>query len=298
MPVKFVYTESGEGKAGSGESAVHKGSIARFGLIALVLAVCGTAQAADSLFDEKFAVSFGVYFMESDTRIRADSLQGARIGTLIDTNSVLGLEDEKVFRVSGQWHFLPRHQLRLMYFKSDRVATRTFSTEVNFGDAVFPASAEVRSDMTFEITELAYEFLFLRRESYELGASLGIHNMDFGLTLDGTVSSSGQAIGNTIHESVSTDAPLPVVGLRGMFRLAPKLYLQAHAQYFKLEIDDVDGGVQDYQAGLIWQATKYVGFGVGYNYFDLNVDVDGGERFQGNVDWKYQGAQLFLRASF
>ena len=101
-----------------------------------------------------------------------------------------------------------------------------------------------------------------------------------------------------ISESVRTNAPLPVLGLRGRWRLADNVYAVAHAQYFKLAFDGYDGDIRDYEASLIWQVRRHVGLGVAYNLFATQLDSEDRDHFEGHLRWQYSGAQLFMRMSF
>lgn len=266
--------------------------------LTLLCAAHGAAAAENGVIGEKFSLSLGTYFMSSDTRIRADEIAGTDVGTEIDLEDTFGFDDENVFRAEAMWRFKPRHKLRLMYFSSSRSATQTLSEEISFRDTTFPLDATVRADFDFDIAELAYEYEFLRRDRYEVGASIGIHNVGFATRLSGSITSPGVSGSISRSEKADADAPLPVVGLRGTWRMFSDFYLQAHAQYFQLEFGDYSGSIEDYQVGVLWALAPHLGVGVAYNLFDTNVDADDGDKFQGSLDWKYDGGQIFLRLAF
>lgn len=246
---------------------------------------------------ERFSAALGTFFMSSNTHVRADAFSSGEIGTPIDLEDTFGLEDDRVFRLDASWRAGERHLLRAMYFESDRSVTHNIAENIEFGDASFPVNAEVRADFDFDITELAYEYVFMQREAYQLGASFGIHNAGFRIGLSADLASPGGA-GIEIAESVRTNAPLPVLGLRGRWRISGDWYALAHAQYFKLAFDAYDGDIQDYEAALVWQATRHVGMGAAYNIFRTQVETDDRDHFEGRLRWQYEGAQLFVRVSF
>ena len=74
-------------------------------------------------------------------------------------------------------------------------------------------------------------------------------------------------------------------------------WIDASAQYFSLSIDEYDGSLVDYRVAAIWQPKKWLGLGVGYNSFTIDVDVDKSD-FSGSLDWGYSGPQIFLSGSF
>jgi hypothetical protein len=270
-------------------------------LVGAALGVAGTAAAAATErgpLQDRFTIDLGVYAMESDTTLRADEIDGIGIGTDVHLEDVFGFDDEDVFRLEGAWRFHKRHKLRLMYFESNRTASNGVEEDFVFSGTTFPVGLTVTADFDFQIIELAYQYDFLQRETYEIGASIGIHNVDFGTRMTATVFVPGSSLQRTLDESVSTDAPLPVIGLRGNWNFAGNFYLQAHAQYFQVKYEGYDGSIQDYQAGVLWQFSRHFGVGASYNLFDTRVDIDDGDDFQGRLDWQYDGAQLYFRASF
>lgn len=264
----------------------------------LALPLFSSSVTANDIFGEKFSLGVGVYFMDSDTLVRADSIRSTRVGSTVAIEDTLGLGRERLFRADATWRFLPRHQLRLGYFGSDRRAQTVIDSEIVFNGTVFPLQSVITTDFDFEIVQLAYELRVDHGGRYELGASAGVHHVRFGLAMDARLSGAGPIAEVTVRESVRADAPLPMIGLRGMLRIAPELYLQAHAQYFELALAGTVGNIQDYQLGLLWQASRHVGIGTGYNLFAIRSEVNKGRHFRGAMDWKYRGAQLFLRASF
>jgi hypothetical protein len=269
--------------------------------VAWVLAACtAPAFAAEpgNLLEERFGISLGTFFMSSDTRVRADRFRSAEIGTTLDFEDTFGFDDEKVFRGDVKWRFFERHMLHAMYFNSDRTARERIEREIRFGDETFPAAADISAEFEFDIIELAYEYAFLHRERYELGASLGIHNVGLKLGLGTTLTGFGLGGALSIEERVRTDAPLPVFGLHGTWRLAPNLFLQAHGQYFKLQFGDYDGDIRDYGIGALWQFSRHIGVGASYNLFRTEVDANNADNFRGRLRWEYDGAQVFIRGSF
>ena len=64
-----------------------------------------------------------------------------------------------------------------------------------------------------------------------------------------------------------------------------------------MSIDEYDGSLQDYRVAVVWQPGKWLGVGLGYNQFNVDVDVEK-ERFDGSLDWTYRGPMLFYSATF
>ena len=100
-----------------------------------------------------------------------------------------------------------------------------------------------------------------------------------------------------ITESGDVGAPMQVIGLRELWALPKDFWLDLSAQYFALEIDEYDGSLVNLRAIVLWQPRQWLGIGLGYDRFavDLNVTKD---RFDGSLDWTYQGPMIFYSAGF
>jgi opacity protein-like surface antigen len=263
----------------------------------LVLAVVHAAQAEDfNLIQETGQVSLGVFTNDSEIKIRVDA-EGQE-GTVIDWGRTVGDSgDVTRFRLDGLWRFNPRHHLRVMYTDYSSNESRTIEDDIVWQGETFPASATVRSELGFEVIEAAYEYGFIHSEKYELAASIGLHYTRFEASLRATVDLGGGGGAVEIGGPASVDAPLPVVGVRGMWRMGGDFYLDAQAQYFALSFDNLDGSIVNYRAAVIWQPRKYIGIGAGYDNFQIDVDVEK-ENLAGALDWTYSGPQVFFNVSF
>jgi hypothetical protein len=277
--------------------------------VLLSLAAPGVALSADSgagnvnvegsrnspLLDDHFMVSAGTFLLTTKTKVSIDGTAGSS-GTVIDTKKDLGFKDADRFRLDATWRFAPNHKIRAMYFSISQSNTKTLDREITEGDTVYSVNAEVTARNSTSVYELAYEYSFLRRENYEITASAGLHAIDFGFSLRGVGTVNGQT-GQASTETASVTAPLPVFGLRGLWEIAPKWYLDAQAQYFALKIDNIDGKITDLRAGVTYMVGRHWGLGAGYNQFVTTVGV-AKDAFDGRFRWNYSGAQVFVTATF
>lgn len=247
------------------------------------------AEAGNPLND-RFSVSLGGFLLNTSTEIRVD---GEAAGTEINTERDLGLQDSDRFRIDAYWRMTPRQKLRLMYFDTNNTATKTLERDIEVGDEIYEVDLDVRAKTETQVTELAYEFDFLQREKYELGVTAGIHNLSFKFGIEAV----GNGQGVSQESESSANGPLPVFGLRGVYRFTPKFYGEAAVQYFSLAFDPYDGSVTDFTISGAWQFSQHWAVGAGWNSFTTKVDVDG-ERFDGSLRWRYGGARIFVTASF
>jgi len=231
-------------------------------------------------------------------RVRVDGETSEQVGSDVNFDDTFGIGDFDRFRVDGLWRIAPRHLIRAMYFQNNRHATRSIERDVNFQDETFPVGATVDARSELTVAELSYEYAFLRRENYELAGGIGIHYVDMDLTLDATIAAQGNQASRSADVGASTQAPLPVLGLRWMWRLPHNFYVAAQAQYFYLKFDPYAGSLTDLKATVVWQATDHVGIGVGYNDFGFRFDINDKRDFDGRLRWNYGGAMAFATFMF
>jgi hypothetical protein len=257
-----------------------------------------TAAHADRLLplEQKFNLSAGVFVLDTDTRIRVDG-ENAEIGTDVNLDDEFGFGDQNRLRVDGYWRFFDRHKVRFMYFGSRSEESRSISEEIDFRGETFPVNATVRAEFKTQIFELAYEYSFMRRDSFELAGTFGLHNLEVTTSLSGEATSTVGAGGIDVSRTAKGNGPLPVIGIRTLWAFSDHWYMDFQAQYFGLQFDEYDGHLQDLKLTFVWQPTKYFGVGVGYNDFSTKLDVDGA-RFDGSLRFGYGGPLAFLSVGF
>ena len=263
-----------------------------------LLPVPALCDDAPGILGDAFYIAVGTFIVDTDTTLRLDGEAGAQ-GRPIDWEKNFGDGDANRFRLDGFWRFGDRHKLRALVFSSSRNGSRTFDDDIEWGGETFQANATIDGKLKFSIYELAYEYAFMRRESYELAASAGLHYADYEATLGATVTASGtgSAADRRIEKTGSVGAPLPVFGLRGTWLLSRTFSIDVSGQYFSLTYGDFDGNLQDYRVLVNWQPTSWLGLGVGYDRFSFDVDVES-DNFRGKMDWSYQGPMIFYSVSF
>jgi hypothetical protein len=266
---------------------------------ALLALGCASSALADEtagdLLHEPFTVSLGTFLLQSKTTFRLDGSAGTT-GTSVDLKKDLGLRDSDRFRVDAAWRFAERHRLRAMYFSTSQSRTRSLERDVTIRDTVYPVAAQVTTENSWSIAELAYEYVFMRRDNYEVAGTIGVHSLSFKLAVSGNGSVANQSAQFT-RESATTQAPLPLLGLRGLWQFHPQWYLEGQAQYFALKISDYDGHLSDVRVGVTRMFGSHLGVGAGWNEFITDVKINR-TLFDGSLNWHYSGAQVYLTAAF
>jgi hypothetical protein len=256
---------------------------------------------AQGLLNDKFSVSLGGFLVGTDLK---GELNGRATGGQqeIDFGTDFGLDNDATrVRLDGLWRITPKHRLRFMYFDTQNDGTRTLDRTINWGDYTFNVGAQVTAESRIWVAELAYEYAFTRQPTYEVAGTIGVHYLDTQLKLSGSATFT-DANGNvstaqsTTREN-SVPAPLPVIGLRGAWVVAPQWYLDAYAQFFKAKLQGIDGTITDARIAATWMFHRNMGVGLGFNYFGTDVDVDKSS-FDGSLKVGYSGLQLFITGTF
>ena len=265
-----------------------------------VLLVSSAAAAADespNLLTDSFQVALGSFVLTSEPTIQLKGETGN--GDRVNFDEALGGGDSQRIRLDSFWRFgdSGRHKIKAIAFDMSRDNSKTWNRDIEWGGDIYPVGVKVDAEFSFTVIEVAYEYAFLKRDKYELDGSIGLHYTDMSASLKAKAEVSGGQLEGDISNSASVAAPLPVIGLRGIWDLSHNFWLDATAQYFALSIDDIDGSLQDYRVLVTWQPKKWLGIGIGYNRFKLDVDVNKDD-FNGVLDWTYSGPMIFYSASF
>jgi len=255
------------------------------------------AEDAPNLLNDSFQVALGTFIITSEpsVQLKGDTSSGDKV----DFDEALGGGDSQRIRLDSHWRFgdTGRHKIKAIAFDMSRDNSRTFDEDIEWGGDIYPVGAEIDAEFSFTVIELAYEYSFMRRDNFELDASIGLHYTDLSSSLSAKAETSGGTLTGDISNSASVAAPLPVIGLRGIWDLSHNFWLDATAQFFALSIDEYDGNLQDYRVLVTWQPKKWLGIGLGYNHFSIDVDVDASD-FDGSLDWTYSGPMIFYSAVF
>jgi len=269
------------------------------GVLALVAGLSATpaARADDvDLIADKGYASLGVFTNSSELKIRVDGEAGEQ-GTEVDWNSQFGDDEKTRFRLDGVYRFTPKHHLRMMYTDYSRSNTGTLEEDITWQGDTILAGSSVTGENSFSIIEAAYEYGFHPSEDLEFALSAGLHWAAFESSIKTDIQTPGGSASDTLGGKVSVDMPLPVFGGRALWRMGGDFYLDAIVQWFALSIDEYDGSILNYRAAVVWQPKKWVGVGIGYDSFKVDVDVDA-DKFNGSMDWTYSGPQIFYNVSF
>ncbi len=248
----------------------------------------------------RYELALGSFYANVDTRVRLDATDLP--GTEFSFENDLGLdENDSSFIGSFSTRFGRRSSLHLTGFSLNRGGTSESRISITLPDPddpddtiVIDEDLVVTSFFNVDTLRLSYRYSFINNPKAEFGIEVGLHVTAIELGL----STPNQPQIPTTAEDVT--APLPTLGVQGGYRFAENWYAMGNLGYFALEIDDIDGSITAMTAGVVWQPFKNVGFGLSYQYFDVEVkattDSFGG--VGGEFRWRYAGPAAYLAVRF
>lgn len=236
---------------------------------------------------ERAALYVGAFFIDANSDLSL-GIQGTGLPKVtIDGEEVLGLDENfTVFRADAFWRITRRNRVDFTYYRMDR------DGRTSIGDNIpgFPVGDRVKTDFDMSILRGSYAWSFFKNEHFDLGIAGGL----YGLAVDYKMRSENS--GNL--QETDFAVPLPVIGLRGNFALTSKWFIRQSFDYFYVNIGDYEGQLIDFAVALEWNALKYLGLGVGYNFVGMNLNYDGSDDFLDEIDMSYGGFQLFGKIYF
>ena len=269
-------------------------SAAALALVALASAAAPALAASD---EPTVELAVGYYQPSFTTDVRLDSAtfgQGSDIGL----ERELGVDDS-AGAVRGEVGFRISERNRLVadYVAFDRSGNSTLHREVQFGDVVYAADADLSTRVKTRQASASWRFSFVRTDTVDLAVSLGASWLDLEAETSGVASAAvgGLPVGSTdIAEQGKASGPVPLAGLHGRWWLGDSLRLAADARYFDVNnFHGWSGSIVDYGARVEYFFTRNVGLGAGWLGTRLKADFEGsGSSGAGHLDYRLDGAEL------
>jgi hypothetical protein len=220
----------------------------------------------------------------------------------INGEDVLGLDSSLgVFRADA--FYRPgesrRNQLDFTYASYERDGSATLSQALTVGDTTYPVGARVEPVLNFDLIRGTYSYSFVQNDRVRVALGLGVYVIPLRYGLDVQTRSAHSAV-----EGGDAILPLPELALRAEVQLYPRLFLKTSIDGMYLEISDFKGWIVDLNVGLEYRAWKHLGFGLGYNFVNADVEGEGanskypGVNFVGEVNVRLSGLLFYAKLSF
>ena len=268
------------------------------GLLAAVLLLATSAAVArpppeqpDNLLNDQLTLQAALVESTNHTTIRYDASAGTP-GTVVDAENDLGLPSHKLIgHAELMFRMKTRHRVHIgnYFLPLDRHATKQLDQTINFGDTTYNVNDVVASELNMRLLELTYSYSFIKNDRAEIAASLGFDVVGF--------EAAATVAARLRTEREDHSAPAPLGGLDGTVRLSNRWYAEARAQYLKVNVHQVSGTLETFQANALYRLNPNVTFGIGYSGFKVDVEsFKVGE--SGIFQLRSTGPQLLARVGF
>jgi hypothetical protein len=261
----------------------------------LLLAFTTSLAAQESILFPRFSVIGGSSASSFDTNARIDPETSADTGTLVAFENDLGLEDSATLeRFSVQWRPFARHELAGTFFSAPRSGQEQIDREIIFRNETYRAQALVTTQWDLDYASLTYTYWLRRGDRDGLGLTLGAAT----LALDASVTAERDDESLTVTQEANTDVPVGLVGVQGRVAFGSRFLGEASvATLPRVTIEDYTGSALTGTARLEYRPVRWLGIGVAYNYFRLDVDVEQLD-LRGALDMTIRGPEGYLRLAF
>jgi hypothetical protein len=236
----------------------------------------------------RFGLSVGgAAYGNFDTTLRVGS--PLLVGAILDLEDFLEVDDSaSVLRIDADYSFNRRHRIDLSYFDIRRSGTTSVTEDIDFGEVVLPAG-DIRSRFNTRILKLAYRYNFVTDYRTTIGVSGGLHTMALDLGLESASFS--------VSEEFKATAPLPLLGFHAAYALSDTWRIRLALEFLQVELGDFSGFIGDRTLALDHDLFEHVGWGIAYNGFDLDVEVED-DPLTADIEYGYQGLLLYVRTYF
>jgi len=283
--------------------------VSLFGVAALVLfagaASLSAVRAEPFAGDVPTLVWIDAGWSENEISTSA-SFQGPNgIGATVDFEDVFDIPGSKATaRMFGTARISPnRRYIDFGYVDINRRGSRVLEQDLTWGDYTIVANgSSVTADFNTAFIYAAFRYDFLHVEQVHISGSAGLTwiNLSTGLSAQGTINDSdGNFYSSSYEKKASTGAPVPMIGINLDWALTRRLVVRTYTRFFRLNMSDFNGGLNESGVRLNWYFVKNFGLGIGYDRTDLNLkELSVGDGNVIKANYYFSGASLFINLAF
>jgi outer membrane protein len=223
------------------------------------------------------------------TKVVRDTSDGVP-GFETDIEDFLGAANEKtVLQVDATVRLGYYHRLEFGYFELGRNSNTTLTSDLAFGDELFPAGTIVDTRFDARLFRAGYSYSLIRDAQKELGVMAGVHFANFETDI------SSDASGQTERSDAGT--PLPVIGVHAAIFLSAKTKIGAKLQVFRTDFDRYEGSLNYAALDVQHRIADAISIGLGYNYYGMKLSSNEGS-VNGYLKVRHHGPTAFFTIGF
>jgi len=249
-----------------------------------------TPSAHNSAVSDKFTLDIGIFYANSDSNLIVTNPNTGGTFPIDFEDELLLAEEQYLPYFEFTYSFNQRHNIYLDWKSLDRKAdTETVSQDfiledIDGKDYLIETGAKLSTELNIDILRIGYGYDIWQGTHYAMGVSIGLHTMFIETAFKGTIGicvpdstltslcNNAVTTPEVIDETIT--APLPDIGVYGSYEFYPDWTFAAHAQYFAIKYDDVDGSLIDIRLGVEAKISDNWSLKLAYNYYDVDVTIE------------------------
>jgi hypothetical protein len=225
------------------------------------------------------------------------------LGATIDFEDVFDMPGQRsTARMFGTARISPnRRYIDFGYVDINRGGTRNLDQDLDWGGATIHQGSAVEANFNTGFIYAAFRYDFLHLEPVHISGSAGLTwiNLSTSLSATGTIDNPDGSTTASYYKKASTGAPVPMIGLSLDWALTRRLVLRTYSRFFRLNLSDFNGGLNEAGIRLNWYFVKNFGLGLGYDRTDLNLkELKVGDGNVLKANYYFSGASLFINLAF
>lgn len=279
-------------------------------VVVVILGLASAAAVAQELTDEvvtkreefdakpltsKWTVRVGGSLSSFDTSV-AWSPAGLG-GSVILLEETLGLESSTDnFMLGLDFRFNGRHSIEFAATDVRRSALKEIDEEIEWGDYLFRAHGEMRSQLNMSVASLKYKYDFSDSGRLNAGFSAGLSTFSIEAVISGEARLEDDDESEWVEgvvERADVIAPVPVFGFFLEYAATPRWILRSYAELIDLEVGDHAGRL--IQVGMTAEYVLTDTFGVGVGLGGIDLEYRGEKKKEKfGVDYKVKSLGAYL----
>lgn len=239
--------------------------------------------------EDDFIISLGGFYPSKQFKLSVD---GESSNSEIDFDRDAAVIDrESTGVLNFRWKFGEKWSLAGQYYATRDSGEAVLEEDIEFRDNVLRAGSNIGAGADLDLARIFVGREFFTDEPYhEFGLGAGLHWLQISAYVEGEMFVNDTSQGFK-RESASADLPLPNIGTWYWHSLSPQWLLTARLDWFSASIDEYSGSLWNAGVGINYQPWEHVGFGLSWQYFRIDVDLDK-NNWHGNVELKQDGPAL------
>lgn len=256
----------------------------------------GLSAQAESIhpqLDAKHVIVLGAYRQSADGEFYATpndlDKKSIKFKDLDVDNTDTSVMAEYRYRLNDKWLF----SVGTYQFASG--GTIQTKRDFEYNGVEFQAGAKLDTNLDIDTYMLEAMYSVYKTDRAEILLGGGLHMFDFSADLEAQLQVGDQER----EKSQASDdilAPLPNLRLQGFYALSPKWGLAMTAGWLSAKYEDYDGAFVYVHARTTYRFTERFGAGVGYQFVDVDLEVDQA-RGKAGFEVRFDGPAVYFTYS-